>query len=337
MVAQADGDRMPPARDSGNSRHRTRKAVTATLHDTTEQELMIIDMRCRFTGGESAAYFVDRMTHAGRLDRIKAFGDGSIDAFFEEIGTAGITTAVSVSGQNPGARLGRFDLPARTTSNDTLADVQRNHPGRFIAVGGIDASNTFHHALDEIDRCAGELGIKAVTIEPGRAPGCLINDERLYPIYEKCSQLEVAMILQTSGGLGGKYVDYANPRYVEQVAEDFPHLHLICGHGCYPYVREAIVMASRRDNVWLSPDGYFFHMGHEDWVKAINYNLTGFADRFIFGSAYPLTAIGLFVENFMKVAWNEEVLEKILFRNALSALRLDRDPVFRMLYALDGN
>jgi uncharacterized protein len=311
------------------------KSVTSTLHDTTEQELMIIDMRCRLTGGESAAYFVDRMTHAGRLDRIKAFGEGSVEAFFDEIGAAGITTAVSVSGLNPGARLGRFELPARTTSNDTLADVQRNHPGRFIAVGGIDASNSFHDA--EIDRCVLELGIKAVTIEPGRAPGCLINDERLYPIYEKCSQLEVAVILQTSGALGGRYVDYANPRYVEQVAEDFPQLHLICGHGCYPYVREAIVMAARRDNVWLSPDGYFFHMGHEDWVKAINYNLMGFADRFIFGSAYPLTAIGPFVENFMKVAWNEEVLDKILFRNALSALRLDRDPVFRSRYALDAS
>jgi uncharacterized protein len=296
--------------------------------------IMIIDMRCRLTSNETAGYFIDRMDRAGRLDRIQAFGDFTVESFFAEIGAAGITTAVSVSGYNPGARLGRHDLPARTTSNDQLAEVQREQPGRFLAVAGIDVSNQFHDALAEIERCVTQLGMKAVVIEPGRAPGCLINDERLYPIYEKCQALGAAVILQTSGVLGGKYVDYANPKYVEQVAQDFPKLHIICGHGCYPYVREAIVMAARRDNVWLAPDGYFFHLGHEDWVKAINYNLMGFADRFLFASAYPLTAIRPFVENFMKVAWKDEVLEKILYRNALQALCLDQDPVYQALYDL---
>lgn len=296
---------------------------------------MIIDMRCRLTAGESAGYFVDRMSHAGKMDRIGAFADFSTQAFFDEISAAGITTAVSVSGLNPGAKLGRFDLPARTTSNDELAQVQNQYPGRFVAVGGIDVSNTFHDALQEIDRCATALSMRVICIEPGRAPGCLLNDERLYPVYDKCQSLGLSVILQTSGGLGGKYVDYANPKYVEQIAEDFPKLRIICGHGCYPYVREAIVVASRRENVWLSPDGYFFHMGHEDWVKAINYNLMNFSERFLFGSAYPLTGIALFVENFLKVSWREEVLEKILWRNALTALGLENDPLFRSMYGLD--
>lgn len=293
---------------------------------------MIIDMRCRYTGGTSATYFQDRMTHAGKFDRIKAFSESSAKAFFQEVSAAGVTTAVSVSGCNPGARLGRFDLPARTSSNDELAAVQTAHPGQFLAVAGIDVSNQFHDALTEIERCVRELGMRAVTIEPGRAPGCLLNDPLLYPIYDLCQALDVSVIPQTSGGLGGKYVDYANPHYIEEIAEAFPHLRIICGHGCYPYVREAIVIASRRENVWLSPDGYFFHLGHEDWVRAINHNLMGFADRFLFGSAYPLTAIGAFVENFMKLGWKPEVAEKLLYRNALVALNLESDPLFRKLY-----
>ena len=85
---------------------------------------------------------------------------------------------------NPGAKLGRFDLPARTTSNDLMAEVQRAHPGRFIGVAGIDASNTMHDALAELTRAVDELGLFAVFIEPGRAPGCNLDDPRLYPIYE---------------------------------------------------------------------------------------------------------------------------------------------------------
>lgn len=296
---------------------------------------MIIDTRCRLTSGANAEYFVDRMSHLNRLDRIAAFKDGTDDSFFAEIADAGVTTAVSVSGNNPGARVGRFEFPDRTTSNDLLSEVQKRHPVAFIAVGGIDVSNRFHDALAETERCALQLGMKAVCIEPGRAPACAIDDECLFPFYEKCQELRLTVFLQTSGINGGQYLDYAHPNHVERVAENFPKLRIVCGHGCYPYVREAIAIASRRENVWLSPDGYFFHMGHDDWVKAINYNLAGFADRFLFGSAYPLTAIKLFVENFMKVSWKTEVLPKILYRNALDALDLTGDPQFRAFYKLD--
>lgn len=294
--------------------------------------LPIVDFRCRLTTAAGATYFHDRMAGLGRLDRVPALARGDEDAFFAEVAAAGVTTAVSVSGLNPGARLGRFDLPPRTTPNDLLADVQRRHPGRFVAVGGIDVSGTFHDPHAEIDRCVRELGIPAVGIEPGRAPGCLLSDRRLYPIYEQCQALGVTVIAQTSGPLGGRLVDDANPRHVEEVAEDFRDLHIVCGHGCYPYVREAIVMASRRDNVWLSPDIYFFHLGHDDWVEAINGNLMGFADRFLFASSYPLTAIGPYVENFLRQPWKHEVLERILHRNALRALKLDRHPAFEAIY-----
>lgn len=296
----------------------------------------VIDMRCRLTTADGAAYFHDRMARLGRLDRVPALITGSEQAFFAEIDAAGITTAVSVSGFNPGARLGRYELPARTTPNDLLADVQRRHPGRFVGVAGIDVSATFHDPHAEIDRCVRELGLRAICIEPGRAPGCVLSDRTLYPVYEQCRALGVTVIAQTSGALGGRLVDYANPRHVEQVAEDFPDLRIVCGHGCYPYVREAIVMAARRDNVWLSPDIYFFHLGHEDWVKAINSNLMGFSERFLFASSYPLTALAPYVENFLRVPWKTEVLERILYRNALRALGIGSDPPFVAIYGPAG-
>lgn len=292
---------------------------------------MIIDFRCRITASGEADYFVDRMTRLGRAKRIEAFGSGSIEAFFSEIGTAGITTAVSVSGHNPGAKLAKYDLPERTTSNDMLASVQAAHPGRFVGVAGIDVSNQMHDAIAELER-AHSLGLRAACIEPGRAPGCLLNDRRLYPFYERCEALKMTLIPQTSGVLGGRLVDYAQPKYIEEVADDFPAMHIVCGHGCYPFVREAIVMASRRQNIWLSPDIYFFHLGHHDWVQAINSNLLGFSERFVFGSSYPLTGIKQYVESFRSVQWQPEVLDRILFRNALRALRVENDPVFVSIY-----
>ncbi|HET9046709.1 MAG TPA: amidohydrolase family protein [Casimicrobiaceae bacterium] len=283
---------------------------------------MIIDCRCRLTVAGAADYFVDRVTLAGKMAGVPALAERTHAAFFAELDGAGVTTAVSVSGYNPGAKLGRFDLPARTTPNDLMAEVQRAHPGRFVGVAGIDASNAMHDAMTELARSVDELGLFVVFIEPGRAPGCNLDDPRLYPIYEFCAARRLTLIPQTSGLLGGTLVDYANPKYIERVAEDFPELNIICGHGCYPYVREAIVMASRRRNVWLAPDSYVFHLGRDDWLHAVNHNLLGFADRFLFASAYPLNALKPQLDRFRALGWKEEVLPKLLWRNAVDALRL---------------
>jgi len=297
---------------------------------------MIIDCRCRLTIDGTADYFVDRVTHAGKLDTVPALTARTTEAFFAELDHAGVSIAVSVSGFNPGAKLGRFDLPARTASNDLMAQVQAAHPGRFVGVIGLDASNTMHNALDELKRCVDELGLFAAFIEPGRAPGCNLDDRQLYPIYEFCESRRVTLIPQTSGLLGGKLLDYANPKYIEQVAEDFPGLNIICGHGCYPYVREAIVMSCRRNNVWLSPDSYVHHLGRDDWIQAVNFNALGFADRFVFASAYPLNALKPQVDRFHELPWRPEVLPKLLYRNAIAALRLNERPAFAEVLAKLG-
>jgi uncharacterized protein len=293
---------------------------------------MIIDVRCRYTGGNSADYYRKSLKKNGRLHLIKSLEDGSEKSFFEEIGSAGITTAVSASGFNPGGNLGKYTFPDRTTSNDEIAMIQNNNPGKFIACGGLDVSNTFHNALDEIDRCYDELGIKVFGIEPGRAPKCDPSDVSLFPIYQKLMDLNVTVIIQTSGLKGGQYLNYAHPDHIEKVAENFPYLRIICAHGCYPYVREAIVISMRRNNIWLSPEGYLWHLGHEDWLRAINKNFENFSDKFLFGSAYPLTPISPFVENFKNLPWENGVVDKLLYKNALTALNLKDDMNFNYYF-----
>ena len=96
---------------------------------------MIIDMRCRLTTSEGSDYFRIQTKKSGMWERVDAFQEGTEESFFAEVAQAGITTAVSVSGNNPGMKLGSKDLPDRTTSNDYMADVQRRNWGRYIRRG----------------------------------------------------------------------------------------------------------------------------------------------------------------------------------------------------------
>ncbi len=95
-------------------------------------------------------------------------------------------------------------------------------------------------------------------------------------------------------------------------------------------------MASRRDNVWLAPATYLFHLGREDWLHAVNDNLLGFASRFVFASAYPVNALERTVTRYRALPWKEGVLPQIFWRNAVAALRLADDPLFAQSAAWAG-
>lgn len=293
--------------------------------------LPIIDARCRVTIPEAGDFFTKRAQERGRLDTIKSFATGTIESFFREINEAGITTAVSVSGLAPGMKIGGRTMNPRTTSNDLMAKLQKEHWGKFIGVAGIDTGNVLHNALDEIDRCAA-MGLRIVFIQPGRSPGCNVDDRRLYPVYEKCRELKLVLEPQTSVPWGGKSIECAHPKRIDRVAEDFPDLTILLGHACYPYIREAMMVAARHENVFLSPDMYLLHMGTDDWVRSLNRNLFGLTNQFLFGTCFPSIPIKPFMDEFWTLPINKEILPKILYKNALRIFRLEDDPTFKKMY-----
>jgi predicted TIM-barrel fold metal-dependent hydrolase len=292
----------------------------------------IIDVRCRLTTVEAGNYFRDRLKRRGRYDAIEAFADGgTAEGYFKEIGGYGITTAVSVSGQSPDLTIGGRPQGARTTSNDDMAKFQNEHWGRFIGVAGIDVGNVLHDSMKELER-SHKLGLRAVFIEPGRSPKCDLDDRRLWPFYERVQQLDMTLIPQTSGLWGGMSIDFANPRHLEPIAEDFPDLRILAGHACYPFVREAIIVAARHPNIWLSPDMYLIQMGTDDWVKSVNGNFFGLQDQFLFGTGYPAIPLKPYIDEFWKLPWKPDVLPKILYKNALRCFKLEDDPKFKAMY-----
>jgi predicted TIM-barrel fold metal-dependent hydrolase len=286
---------------------------------------VIIDARCRLPSASDGAYL------AGRPDgaRFAPWIGLSPDGFFAELDRAGIATAVSVSGNNDGLKLGHRELPPRRTSNDNLAALEARFPGRFLGAAGIDVGGGRHDPLAELERVAGTLGLRRIAIEPGRALMLSehVADRRLYPFYERAQELGVALFLQTSGIWGGESLDHAHPRWIDRVAHDFPDLHLICGHGAYPFVREMIAVTVRRPNVFPSPDLYLFTPSGREWVYAVNRGQI--ADQFLFGSAFPLCGdLTRTVDRFLLQGWRPAVLDRILFKNALRALHLEDDPRF---------
>ena len=205
-----------------------------------------------------------------------------------------------------------------SVSNEDVAAIVKDYPGRFSAIAAIDPTNR-KAAIAQID-AALAAGFVGVTIEPGAYPVPIYADDRkLYPIYAHLEDRDIPVVVMT-GGNAGPDLSYSNPVQLDRVAGDFPNLRIAVSHGNWPWVSEIIHVAFRRSNVYVSPDMYLYNMpGMDDYLKAAN----GFlADRFIFATAYPLVPLKEYAEWFAKLPLKPENMEKCVYRNAANFLKI---------------
>lgn len=283
---------------------------------------MIIDMRCRPPLAEFREYFdIPRITWHGKRTGAKtvsrAFVEGSMELFFEEMQQAGVDLAVVQGRNSPEVFMGR-KFNAAFIRNERVAELQDQYPGRFVGLAGIDPTNTVHDAVKETDRCIRSLNLKGIFLEPGRALGTGPDDSRLFPIYEKCLELNVPVSIM-SGPYAGPDIEVSNPLYFDRLATRYPELKIICGHGCYPYVQEILGVAFKHPNVHVSPDMYIFAPGGGAYVEASNSTLR---EQIIYGSAYPLRPLVQTVQDNRDLPFNEEVLEDYFCNNSKRVLGL---------------
>jgi predicted TIM-barrel fold metal-dependent hydrolase len=236
----------------------------------------------------------------------------SVEMLLAEMDEARVEVGV-ITGRNTGSGFG-------TVTNEEVAAIAARYPGRFVACGGVNPAQTAA-ALDEVDRIAEKWKMPAISLEPGFAPEPMrVNDRRLYPIYARCVERSLPVIVTLSLNTGPD-VGYCSPVDVDQVAHDFPALPLVIAHACWPWVQPMLGVAFRRTNVYLAPDIYAINLpGRDDFALAAR---TYLQDRFLFASGYPFAPVGGAVEAYRAMGFAGEVAEKIFRRNAAAVLGLD--------------
>lgn len=203
-----------------------------------------------------------------------------------------------------------------SVSNDDVVAMCKDYPGVLYGMAAVDPTYRVR-AFKQID-AALAAGFKGVTIEPGAYPVPLHSDERkLYPIYGYLEDRNVPTVIM-NGGNAGPDLSYSDPMTIDRVAADFPRLRIVISHGNWPWVREILHVAFRRDNVALSPDMYFHNApGMDDYLRAAD---SWMADRFYFATAYPLVPLKAYTEWFVKLPLKPENMERIVYHNTAELL-----------------
>jgi predicted TIM-barrel fold metal-dependent hydrolase len=231
-------------------------------------------------------------------------------SFRRELDAAGIDVTVMVGRSTPNVRI----------SNDLLAALSRESDGRLLGVGSIDPQ-LFPGSLAaaEAERCLKELKLVGVNVDPAfLAEPISHDDESLLPIYDVCAAVGAPVFMMS--GPTTPDLRRNDPLAVDRVARAFPHLAIVCCHAFYPRIDEMIGVAFRNENVFVSPDMYFFAPGGARYADAAR----GFlADQLLFGSSYPFRPLAQSVSDFTRLGLGEDAIEKAAWRNAARLLRLE--------------
>lgn len=283
---------------------------------------MIIDMRVRppLPPWTSRPQFQQGNYYPARagFPRPPSSQQQSIDLLFREMDEAGVRWGV-ISGRQAKEPLG-------VLSNDDIANVLRAFPDRFVGLAAIAVNAEPEAAIAEIDRCLALPGFKGIVIEPAAAvEPMLLDDRRLYPIYDHCQQREVPLSITLSGELVRLVSNpwqFATPMPLYSAAKAFPKLQFVVQHGAWPSVQEMLGLAFALSNVWVSPDLYMVGTDMpfaQEYVKAANLYLE---DRTLFGTGYPSRGHVESVRAFDAWSFAPGVKHKVMYANAARLLRI---------------
>lgn len=205
------------------------------------------------------------------------------------------------------------------SNNDSVIEFCHKFPDKFIGFAGLDPHKGMA-AIEELKTSVNELGLKGAAIDPYLAR-IYVNDAKYYPIYSKCCELNIPLIITTGPGslVPNAVIDHVAPRYIDFVARDFPELKIVVSHGGYPWVNEMIIVAQRNANVFLELSEYEFFPQSNAYIEAANSILS---DKIMYASAHPFVDFKVSLKNYEQLPFKPEVRENVMFKNAAKVLGL---------------
>ena len=231
----------------------------------------------------------------------------SIERYFEEMDALNIEKAI---------------VPARLAieyvSNRTIVNLLEQYPERFIGFASLECD--MDYAIEEIDQYIVNGPCSGLTIEPGCGKEKIaIHDKRLYPIYQKCQDNQIPLMVGFGGMLYPSMKLY-KPEYLDQVLQDFPNLHLCAMHGGWPYVAELCWMALMHKNFYIMPDLYMSNTAFSnEYAKAAN---TLIKTKIIYSSCYPVISQKESIRFHRESGIEEEFYENIFYKNVCRFLEI---------------
>ncbi len=211
------------------------------------------------------------------------FGGVSTDDYLRKMDRAGIERSLLIAVRAGDLRVrGSWEIPYQV-----IADMVAEHPDRFSGLAGIDQTRGMEQ-LRDLEWAVSELGFVGAHWYPHWF-GCPPDAAQIYPVYAKCCELDVPIMMQVGQNLvyskERRLPSVARPILLDQVAIDFPELKIIGIHIGVPWTDEMIAMCWKHDNIFSAGDAY----APKHWPPAyVRYADSYGSHKILFGTDWPV-------------------------------------------------
>ena len=261
-------------------------------------------------------YFIDFHTHV-YPDAIASKAADNVRQFYNGLGNPAIDGSVqTLLDRGTAAGVEKFVIlpvavqPTRTRSiNDFIISQVADQP-RFFGYG------TIHAAMENI---TGEIsyimekGLRGLKMHPDYQlfP---IDDPRLFPVYDMIED-KLPIVFH----MGDPRYDYSHPKRLKKVLELFPKLQVIAAHfGGYSMYELAAEELKGKDCVFDVSSSLMFM---DEGVAERYINRHG-AERFVYGSDFPMWDPVQEMERFMRLKLTDDQKEQIAHITAEEILKI---------------
>ena len=227
--------------------------------------------------------------------------DGRVDTLLEHGKKAGITEYVIL----PVAT-----KPERTRHiNEFIINQAAAHP-EFYGFGTVHAD--MDGLMEEVDYIRAN-GLRGIKIHPDYQTFS-IDDPRMFPVYEEI-QGRMPIIFH----MGDLRYDYSHPARLRKVLDQFPKLQVVAAHFGGYQMREVAKEVLTDTNCLFDTSSSLMFM--EPGVAESYIRHYG-ADRFLYGTDYPMWDPVIEVERFFSLDLTDDEKEQIAWKTAAELLKV---------------
>ncbi len=198
--------------------------------------------------------------------------------------------------------------------NEAAQRACREFPTRFRGVANVDP-NTGMDGVRGLERAVKEDGaIAAHTWGAGLNPQVATNDKKMYPIYAKCVELDIPVIVYA--GVPGPRIPFAvqHVEHLDEVCWFFPELKVVTRHGAEPWTALMCKLLLKWPNLFYSTSAFAPKHYPQEIIDFANKRG---ADKIIYAGYY---SAGLHLDRIFdelpRVPFRDHVWPKFLRENA---------------------
>ena len=130
--------------------------------------------------------------------------------------------------------------------NKAMADLQKQHPDRFITLVSVDPRRP--QARDLVKKALEEWGMKGVKLH--QAAGFYPHDPETRGLLETLADKRVPVVFHTGAIVGPLYSKYCDPLWLDELCVDFPNLIFVAAHMGHGYRENLFHMGGCKPNLW---------------------------------------------------------------------------------------